>query len=165
MKPEKSDPSVGAGISNAVSGLSEYAQHSRRNLVIESLLGLIVLGAAFVLEFDALRLSLIVVAIALVMSLEILNTALEALLNAVTPGFSATVKFVKDLAAAAVLIASLGAVALGLLLFWEPLGLPAFETLRFFVIAVLVLFLLGLLFWSFVKQKEQGNSGKEREQQ
>lgn len=134
-------------LSQALAGLGEYAQRSRRNLIIEGFCGLSALGLGLALELEALRIALISLTIVLVIGLEMLNTALESLLDIVHPEFSPAVRRVKDLTAAAVLIAAVGALALGALLFWEPLGLPAFEIARFFVIAGLALFLLGWALW------------------
>lgn len=136
---------------SALSGLGAYAQRSRRNLIAGGLCGLAALGLGLALELDALRLGLILLTIALVIALEMLNTAIELLLDIVQPDFHPTVKRVKDVTAGAVLIASIGALALGLLLFWEPLGLPAFEPARFFVIAGLGIFLLGWILSSLTE--------------
>ena len=59
----------------------------------------------------------IVVAIVLVWSAEAFNTALEQLADAVHPGPHAGIGRAKDLAAAAVLIAALGAAVIGVLVF------------------------------------------------
>jgi diacylglycerol kinase (ATP) len=57
----------------------------------------------------------IVVAIAMVWSAEAFNTALEFLADAVNPDYHPLVGKAKDVAAAAVLIAALGAAVIGLL--------------------------------------------------
>lgn len=144
-------PTVPESLASAAAGLRYYARRSRRNLVITSLCGLAALGGALALKLDELRAGLIILTSALVISLEVLNTAIESLLDALQPGFSAAVKRAKDLTAAAVLIAAIGAIALGLLLFWEPLGLPGFDILRFFVLAGLAICLLGILLRSFIQ--------------
>jgi diacylglycerol kinase len=64
---------------------------------------------------------LIVVAVASVFCAEALNTALESLADAAHPERHPLVARAKDLAAAAVLIASLGAAAIGLLVLGPPL--------------------------------------------
>lgn len=146
-------PKNSRSLSNALAGLGEYAQRSRRNFIIEILFGFMALGLGLALELDALRIGLILLTIVLVIGLEILNTAIESLLEIVHPDFSPAVRRVKDLSAAAVLIAAVGALALGALLFWEPLGLPAFEIARFLVIASLALFLLGWALWGITAQQ------------
>jgi diacylglycerol kinase (ATP) len=59
----------------------------------------------------------IVLAIALVLATEALNTALEFLADAASPDFHPLVKKAKDVAAAAVLIAAAAAVVVGVLIF------------------------------------------------
>ncbi|MES2731328.1 MAG: diacylglycerol kinase family protein [Bacteroidota bacterium] len=60
----------------------------------------------------------IVVAIALVWVTESMNTAIEKLVDIVSPGFDVRAGAVKDLAAGAVLLAALAAVVIGTLIFW-----------------------------------------------
>ncbi len=143
-------PGLLKSLINAVVGLGVYAARSRRNLIIESTVGLVVLAGAWALRFDAVRVGVVILAIALVMSLEMLNTTLEILLNTVHPDHSPTVKQIKDLAAGAVLVAAIGAVALGLVLFWEPLGVGALA--QSVVLWGVMLSLLVLLWWGFLRR-------------
>lgn len=148
MKTEKDAPrpSLLKSLIHAVVGLGVYAVRSRRNLLIESAVGLAVLGGAWALHFDAMRVGLVILAITLVMSLEMFNTALETVLNTLHADHSPTVKLIKDLAAGAVLVAAIGAVALGLVLFWEPF--------RSVVLWGLMLSLLVLFCWSFLRRAQ-----------
>jgi diacylglycerol kinase (ATP) len=59
----------------------------------------------------------LILAIVAVWSAEALNTALELLCDVASPEFHPLVKQAKDVAAAAVLIAAVGAIAVGLLIF------------------------------------------------
>lgn len=59
----------------------------------------------------------IVTAIGLVLSLELLNTMIEKTLDLLHPAHHERVKFIKDVAAAAVLLASLAAGILGVFIF------------------------------------------------
>jgi diacylglycerol kinase (ATP) len=59
----------------------------------------------------------LILAIVAVWSAEALNTALELLCDVASPEFHPMVKQAKDVAAAAVLIAAVGAIAVGLLIF------------------------------------------------
>lgn len=60
---------------------------------------------------------IILLCIGMVMSLEIINTSIEHLVNIVNPDFNEKAGKVKDLAAAAVLVASMIAAITGLLVF------------------------------------------------
>jgi diacylglycerol kinase (ATP) len=59
----------------------------------------------------------VIIAVLLVWAAEALNTALEFLADVAVPDFHPTVEKAKDVAAGAVLIASAGAVLIGLLIF------------------------------------------------
>ena len=60
--------------------------------------------------------ALIVVCIALVLALEMMNSALEYLIDHVHPDVAPAIKHAKDAAAGAVLLASCGAAAVGLMM-------------------------------------------------
>lgn len=95
-----------------------YAWRVQRNFRLEAYLALLALGLTFWLGISPVPVLLIS---ALVLSLELLNTALEALADLVSPVFHPLVKRAKDTAAAAVLLASFFALLLGLYLFLPPL--------------------------------------------
>jgi diacylglycerol kinase len=73
------------------------------------------LGVALRLTPD--ELVLIVLTVALVLTVECLNTALETLCDLVSPEFHPLVKRAKDMSAAAVLLGAIGSVAVAVLLF------------------------------------------------
>lgn len=73
----------------------------------------VILGT--VLRLAALEWALIVLAVALVLTAEALNTALEYLANAVMPERHPLVGTAKDLGAGAVLLAAVGAAIIGVL--------------------------------------------------
>jgi diacylglycerol kinase (ATP) len=73
----------------------------------------VIAGLAF--DVSAAEWCWLVLAIALVLSAECLNTALEALADAVAPDPDPLVGRAKDAAAGAVLLAAMGAAAIGLL--------------------------------------------------
>ena len=75
----------------------------------------VVLGA--VMRLSALEWALVALAIALVLAAEAVNTGLEALADAAVPARHPHVAAAKDLGAAAVLIAALGAVAVAACVF------------------------------------------------
>ena len=59
----------------------------------------------------------LVLIVTLVLILELVNTVIETILNIVNPEISERVKIAKDVAAATVLLASIGSVIIGALLF------------------------------------------------
>ncbi len=63
----------------------------------------------------------VLVTIALVIGLEMINSALENLVDLVSPDFHPLAGKAKDIAAGAVLVASVTAVIVGVLVFWKYL--------------------------------------------
>jgi diacylglycerol kinase len=59
----------------------------------------------------------LVLVISLVLILELVNTVIETIIDIVNPDISERVKIAKDVAAATVLLASVGSVIIGALLF------------------------------------------------
>jgi diacylglycerol kinase (ATP) len=83
---------------------------SEANFQIQFLIALGVSAAGFYFQIDKVEWFMQTVMIALVMSLEGLNTAIEKLADTVHPAFDEKIGLAKDMAAAAVLISALIAV-------------------------------------------------------
>lgn len=60
----------------------------------------------------------LILAITIVLAAEAMNTALEHVVDLASPEWSALARDAKDVAAASVLICAIGAVAVGVLVFW-----------------------------------------------
>lgn len=91
-----------------------YAWRSQRNFRIEVFLALAALALALALAVDPVPVLLLA---ALVLTLELLNTALEAVVDLARPEEHPLAKAAKDTSAAAVLVASLIALVVGAWLF------------------------------------------------
>jgi diacylglycerol kinase (ATP) len=74
----------------------------------------VVLAALLYVRPDPLWWAIVLLACALVITAELVNTALEHLVDHLHPAIHPTIKIVKDCAAAAVLVASLGALAIAI---------------------------------------------------
>lgn len=96
------------------------ALRSEQNIRFHLGVSCIVLLAASFFHFSAERYVLLLIVIGVVLSLEIINTALERLVDLVTADYHPLAKQVKDMAAGAVLVFSVIAVIIGLLLFLKP---------------------------------------------
>jgi diacylglycerol kinase len=103
---------------NALNGLV-LAVRTQRNMKIHVMAAVLVLLAGFYLAFTITEWCLVVLAMGLVMGLEVLNTSIEELVNFVSPEKREEAKRIKDLAAGAVLIASLAALAIGLIILFN----------------------------------------------
>jgi undecaprenol kinase len=96
----------------ALHGL-RHALRSERSLRLQLLVLILVLAALLLLRPPPLWWALVALAGALVMASELVNSALERLADHLHPDTHAAIRIAKDCAAAAVLIAALGALAVG----------------------------------------------------
>ena len=80
---------------------------------IHVVLALVVVVLGIVLRFSLLAWAVVALAIGLVLATELLNTALEAVVDLVSPQDHPLAKRAKDVAAAGVLAASVAALAAG----------------------------------------------------
>lgn len=75
------------------------------------------LGLAYFLRIDRVEISILFFAILLVLTLEMINTTFESLIDLVAPDWREKARIAKDVAAAAILLAAIGAVIIGILIF------------------------------------------------
>lgn len=83
---------------------------------LQCCIGLIVLGVCFFLPIQLWEWIVILFAIGIVIALEFINSAIETVVDMISPQYSAGAKKVKDYAAAAVLVISIIAAIAGLLI-------------------------------------------------
>ena len=102
--------------SYALKGIRHAFRHER-NFRIESAIALLVLAVAFLLPLSPMERIAVILTIGLVLSLELLNSAVEWLMDVLRPEYHESVKVVKDLSAAAVLVISLFAALVGIVIF------------------------------------------------
>lgn len=93
------------------------AVRTQRNMRFHALAAVAVVVLGAVLRVGFLELSVLFLAISLVMAMELVNTAVEAVVDMVSPEFHPLAKIAKDAAAGAVLVASIGAAIVGTLIF------------------------------------------------
>lgn len=96
-----------------------YATRTQPNMRIHFIAAALVLLATLVLRLDRLYVIAIVFAITLVLALELLNTAIEALVDLLTVAYHPLAKTAKDAAAGAVFVGAIGAVIVGYLAFYQ----------------------------------------------
>ncbi|MDP3493149.1 MAG: diacylglycerol kinase family protein [Hyphomonadaceae bacterium] len=100
-------------------GFALRTQHNFRIQIVAAL-ACVMLGVLWQIRAEDWR--WIVLAIVLVLTAELLNTAFEHLCDLVRPEFHASVKAAKDVAAGAVLVTSTGAAVIGVMVFWPYLA-------------------------------------------
>jgi diacylglycerol kinase len=94
-----------------------YAFRSQRNLQIHGIISLAVIVAGWFFSIPASEWLAVFLCIGLVMGLELMNTAVEHLLDFIHSDQHPAVGRIKDIAAAAVAIAALAVAGVGLVIF------------------------------------------------
>ncbi len=108
--------SIFDSFNNATEGVI-HALRTQRNLWIHFAIAAGVLVAAVAFGVSKIELMVLLVAITFVLVAELVNTAIEAAVDVASTSFDPMAKLAKDIAAGAVLIATLNAVAVGYLVF------------------------------------------------
>lgn len=100
-----------------------HAMLTQPNMWIHLFAAIITLLMAWVFDFSILEWAILSIVITTVFILEMINTVAEITVDLASPEFSDLARLAKDVAAGAVLIAALGAVVVGLLLFLPKIWL------------------------------------------
>ncbi|MCL6605735.1 MAG: diacylglycerol kinase family protein [Paenibacillus sp.] len=96
------------------------AFRSELNMKVHSGLAVVVLVAAALFRLPPASWLLLLLAITLVLSTELLNTAIEAAVDLISPDVHPLAKTAKDTAAGAVLLTAVFAVITGIYVFYHP---------------------------------------------
>ncbi|MHB8146427.1 MAG: diacylglycerol kinase [Vulcanimicrobiaceae bacterium] len=96
-----------------------YATRTQPNMRVHLVVAALVLLASLILHLQRFYVVALIVLIALVLSLELLNTAIEAIVDLLTLAHHPLAKTAKDAAAGAVLVTSVAAVVVGYLIFYQ----------------------------------------------
>ncbi len=115
MSPQRSQ-SVFESFNYAAEGVI-HALRTQRNLWIHFTIAAAVLVAAVGFGVSRIELMVLLLAITFVLVAELVNTAVEAAVDVASTSFDPMAKIAKDIAAGAVLVATLNAVAVGYLVF------------------------------------------------
>lgn len=92
-----------------------FAQESSFRYQLFILIAIIILG--IFLNLSIVEWAIIAAISATVLTFEIINTAIENIVDVIYPGYHENAKRIKDISAGAVLIAAIGAFIVGLLIF------------------------------------------------
>jgi diacylglycerol kinase (ATP) len=109
-------PSLFDSFNFAVEGII-HVLRTQRNLRIHFLIAIGVVAAAVAVGVGRIEMILLLLAIAFVLVAEMLNSAVEGAIDVSTTSFDPNAKLAKDIAAGAVLIASITAVGIGYVVF------------------------------------------------
>ena len=109
---EQFDKSLG----HALDGI-EYAINNERNIKIEIFIAILTSIFGFIFDISVIEWAVIVLNFGLVLGLEMVNTAIERTVDLVTKDYYELAKNAKDVAAGAVLIASMFSCVIGIIVF------------------------------------------------
>lgn len=116
MKPPARARNFWQSLAFAFAGM-RHALYSQRNLRIHVTVAAAVVTAGLALRINRSEWAIVVTLIALVIGLELLNTAIEALVDLTSPVPHPLAKVAKDTAAGAILVAAVGSAIVGLIIF------------------------------------------------
>ena len=116
IKPKEKEKPLLKTLSYGFNGIFYTLRHER-NMVIHFLVMILVIIAGIVFKITFVEWGICFVLFALVLSLELMNTALENVVDLVTEEKKAKAKIAKDAAAGAVLVAAIFSVIIGISIF------------------------------------------------
>lgn len=116
MSSSRRAPSLLDSFNYAFEGII-HVLRTQRNLRIHFAIAIAVLVAALVVNVTKIELIALLLSITFVLIAEMINSAIEGAIDATTTSFDPNAKLAKDVAAGAVLIASVNALAVGYLVF------------------------------------------------
>lgn len=100
----------------AIGGIG-YCIHTQRNMRVHLVISIIALAFCAFLGINRMELIFIIMAISMVFICEIINTAVERAVDTATQEYHPIAKIAKDVAAGAVLVASINSIVVGCLVF------------------------------------------------
>ncbi len=100
----------------ALNGLA-VATNGRGNILIHLCIGCLVVAGGLFFQATPGEWCILVIMISLVLAMEVMNTAVEKLVDFVSPQYHKQAGIIKDLSAGAVLITAFAAVIVGIIIF------------------------------------------------
>lgn len=98
-----------------------YVMKTQRNAWIHTAITLAVFVIGIWLEISLIEWAIIILTVAMVFMAEIINTAIEAVVDLASPNKHPLAKIGKDVGAAAVLVSAIASILVGLLILGPPL--------------------------------------------
>lgn len=154
----------------------DYAASTQRNVKIHFIITIIVLFFSLFFDLSNTEFLFIILSISFVIFSEFINTSIEAAVDLCTEEYNLKAKIAKDVAAGAVVVASVNAVVVGLVIFGEKLLEKGFGAISFSNISIIQT-LISLLICTFIisifirtciknkKDKRRDVDGKKRKKE
>jgi diacylglycerol kinase (ATP) len=144
----------------AIAGLI-HAIRTQRNMQLHLAAAITVLALSLFFDLNRLELGLIIVAISFVIFAELINTAVEIIIDIISKEYNFKARIAKNISAAAVVIASINAIFIAYLVFFDKaqqLSLALIFTIRHEPLH-LIFINLGLIFILVITLKSIFSSG------
>ena len=103
-------------VKNCLDGIS-YVTKKKKNFKREIALGIIALILSYILKIDKIEFIIVLTMICLVLTTEIINTAIERTVDLVTKEYHELARIAKDVSAGSVLVTSIFALIIGIIIF------------------------------------------------
>ena len=103
-------------VKNCLDGIS-YVTKNEKNFKREIALGIIALILSYILKIDKIEFIIVLTMICLVLTTEIINTAIERAVDLVTKEYHELARIAKDVSAGSVLVTSIFALIIGIIIF------------------------------------------------
>ncbi|MCL1832221.1 MAG: diacylglycerol kinase family protein [Oscillospiraceae bacterium] len=164
MNPIKKLHSLRRSFTYAFMGIAFCIRYERNMRIHIVAFAYVMFIAVSFYELSRAELLLLILTCTSVMTLEVVNTAIEVLTDKASPEKSALAKIAKDTAAGAVLLASVTAIAVGVILFWDTAVFA--EITRYFgrsltaSIALIVSVILSCVFVFAGKERRKRGKNK-----
>lgn len=114
MRREK--PTFIESVGYAIEGIKVAIRYNR-NIRIHIIIAILVVISTFIFGLNQFEKAIICMIILLVISAEMINTAIEEVVDLVTKDYREEAKYAKDVSAGMVLIVATGSIAVGFLVF------------------------------------------------
>lgn len=103
---------------NAINGII-YALKTEIKMKFHLIFAISILLFSMIVDISKIEIIIIIIMITLVISLELINTAIENTVDYISPEYSLQAKIIKDISAGAVLISALSSLAVAYLIFYD----------------------------------------------
>ena len=114
-KPFKNKNFIEA-LKNSIKGIFT-AFTMERNIKIDIVIALFVIIIAFIIKLNYIEFIAIIISIAIVLTAEMFNSAIENIVDLITEQYNERAKIIKDISSGAVLISSIGAALVAFVIF------------------------------------------------
>ena len=113
---DRSDYSLAKAFKNAGAGIA-YAMKTQRNVRIDLVFAVIAIALGFILKISVTHWAVVCLCIGSVIGMECMNTAIESVVDLVSPEYHILAKRAKDCAAGAVYLVAIASAAVGVIIF------------------------------------------------